>query len=165
MDEAILGYWRVRSIDMVEEKAVSLIAGLGGEIVEFTSDGKYVVWGDPRRPATYLCRTFTRKGRAALDMWIEGLEPLTTRCIYRVDGSDLLICIAGDSKPRPKEPKRDDARLWCLMSFERSGPPPKRRRAKPRKLLEPGSLIPKELFGKRRPKRGKAEGADGNAHP
>ncbi|HJZ59561.1 MAG TPA: hypothetical protein VKE74_31745 [Gemmataceae bacterium] len=156
MDEIIVGFWRVRSIDMVEDRAVSLVGGLPGEIVEFTSDGRYVLWGDPSRPSTSCCRTFRWKGRSALDVWIEGLEALTTRCIYQVEGPNLLVCIAGDSQPRPAEMKRKDARLWCLMSLERSEPPPKRRRAKSRKLLEPGRFIPKGLFGKPRAKRRKS---------
>jgi hypothetical protein len=157
MDEQLVGFWRVRSLDMIEDRAVQLIAGAGqiGESVEFTASGKYVMWADPRRPATSRCRSFRRGGVSALDIWIEGLERLRTRCIYQVDGRHLHICIAGDSGRRPTEIMRDDERLWCVMACERCDPPPKMRRAKPRRLLEPGHFIPKGLFGKPRAKRRK----------
>jgi hypothetical protein len=156
MDAAILGYWRVRSIDMVENRAVTLIGGRSGEIVEFAADGRYVLWGDPHRPTkSSHFRTFVRKQRRALDVWIKDLEPLTTHCIYDIDGLNLAICIAGDSRARPTEPKRDDNRPWCMMHLARCEPPPKVRRRKPRKLLEPGRLIPKGFLDDIRPKRRK----------
>jgi hypothetical protein len=153
MDKQLLGFWRIRALDMVEDRAVRLIGGLPDQIVEFTAKGEYVQWADPRRPARSRCRSFTRKGIQALDVWIERLEALTTHCIYQVDGSNLQICIAGDSGSRPKEIRQDDERLWCVLSCERSEPPPKMRPAKPRKLLPPGSFIPRGLFVKPRTKR------------
>jgi hypothetical protein len=155
MDKQLLGFWRVRSLDMIEDRAVRLIAGLPDQVVEFTAPGNYVVWADPRRPARYRCRSFMRKGIRALDVWIEGLEPLRTHCIYHVDGSHLQIGIAGDSGSRPTELRRDDERLWCVLSCERCEPPPRARPARPRKLLQPGRLIPRGMFGKPRTGRGR----------
>jgi hypothetical protein len=163
MDQELVGFWRVRAFDMIEDVAVQLIAFEVGERVEFAAIGKYVMWADPRRPATYRCRSFRRRGVSALDIWVEGLERQRSRCIYQVDGPRLHICIAGNRLDsarrlrarRPTEIKRDDERLWCVMTCERCDPPPKVRPAKPRKLLEPGHFIPKGFFAKPRAKRRK----------
>lgn len=147
MDESLIGFWRVRSFSMAEGKVYTLLAGGEGEIIEFTRGGEYVAWGDPRRPMRYHYRTFIENGFPALDNWIEGLEPLATRCIYRVDGTTLEVCIVGkEGGSRPTKFKRDDRRLWCLMYLDRSDPPPRRKPATPKKLLEPGKLIPTYLL-------------------
>lgn len=147
MTESLSGWWKVSAVDMVRKRAVRLIGGLPGEVVEFTTDNRYVVWDDagPLTGSSKFRHT-TEGGFLALDIWIPGLEALTTRCIYRTTTDALELCIAGDSGPRPTEFKRDDERLWCLVFFSRCEKPVVRARRR-RSLLRPGKLIPDELLG------------------
>jgi hypothetical protein len=85
-----------------------------------------------------------------LDIWITGLESLVARCVYKVSGSQLVICIAGNYGERPTEIRRDDERLWCVITSEKTELP-KRQKSRPSEpLLEPGSLIPQAFLNKRR---------------
>ncbi len=148
MDDALIGCWRVTGSDMVVGRSVRLIGGLLGEFGEFTADGRYRVDLADRRPLDSRYRTSATAETMDLDIWIEGLETLGAHCIYRIDGDTLAVCIAGDSRPRPTELRRDDGRLWCVMIFERSVPPKRRRSARSELLLEPGSLIQKAFLKK-----------------
>jgi hypothetical protein len=145
MDQRLLGFWSVRSIDMVPDRCVGLIGGLPGELVEFTSDDTYVVWGDPSRPHTTIqhCRWHEKTDPPEVDIWISGLESLAAKCVYRFDEEALVIGIAGNAGPRPTDIRRDDDRLWCVVTLDRwHGPPPAKRRRRRRPLLKRGSLIP-----------------------
>jgi hypothetical protein len=145
MDQAIIGHWRICSITGPERETKRMVGGLAGEIVEFTSNREYVLWRDPDDPSRSQCQTFDENGVAALDTWIPGLKGITAHCIYRVNASGQLeICFAGNSSTRPSEFRPDDERSWCLMLLERSEPPPKPRKTTRRRLLEPGSFIPKD---------------------
>lgn len=144
MDTLLIGLWSVRGIDMVPDRAASLIGGLPGEVVEFTADGRYVVWGDPSAPdrtaSRYRCHDTDPPG---LDVWIPGLESLVRRCVYQVDGAVAQVCIAGDSRGRPAAVRRDDSRIWGVVTLYRwAGLPPTKRRKRRQPLLRPGKLIP-----------------------
>ena len=143
MDRRLVGFWRIDTIDMVPDRAVQLIGGLLNEIVEFTDNDRYVLWGDPSDPRKINCR-FLDTDPPAMDFWIRGLESLGSKCLLDIQDSRLKICIAGDSGERPTEIRRDDELLWCVMSLERwNGPRPvKTKRRKRRPLLKPGRLIP-----------------------
>ena len=142
MDENLIGYWRVLATDMIADRAVTLIGGLPGECVEFTSNGLYRVGIEAPPPSEYHYRTSVSNSLGELDAWIKGLEPLTARCLYGVSDDELKICIAGDSKDRPTELRRDDEQLWCIMTLKHTEPtkPSKPRRERP--LLKPSSFIP-----------------------
>ncbi len=144
LDSQLLGLWLVKSIEMEPEKAVALIGGLPDELVEFTDQGEYVIWGEPTDPHKRVSRCRCHPTNPpGLDVWIPGLEPLTAQCIYKVDGNELVICIAGNAGKRPSEIRRDDQKPWCLVQLERwTGPRPKKVRRKRKPLLEPGKFIP-----------------------
>ena len=128
MDPALVGCWRVVGIDPVGESAVKFLAGLPadlvGDLVEFLDAGCCVTDAASGRPrAVYLCRTFRRGWLACLDVRSAGPPPRVTRCVYRVDGDRLSICMAGDHGPRPRAVRRDEQRLWCVMTLARSERP------------------------------------------
>ena len=154
MDQAIIGYWRICSIDRPERDMKRMVGGLPGEIVEFTTDRQYVLWRDPDDPGQSHCQTFDDHGATTLDVWIEGLKSIAAHCIYRLNNAGQLeICFAGNSSLRPTEFVRDDERSWCLMVLEGCEAPVKPRTSKPQKLLEAGSFIPKDWIKKPQPKR------------
>jgi hypothetical protein len=147
-DSALIGCWRIKAFDAVADRMLYEIGGRPGEYVEFTKTGKYVwdLTGD-RLDSQYRAARSGDVGQ--LDVWTKGLEPLARKCIYRIEGDVLTICIAGsrDGK-RPSALRRHDARLWCVKTLERCERPQRRRkRGRPKQLLERGSFIPKELFG------------------
>jgi len=128
IDPSLPGCWRVLSIDMIAGKTVSLIGGLPDEYVEFTDDGRYRVDLLDRRPAESRFRVVPSESENGLDVWLEGLESLVAQCIYRIDGDDLIVCVAGNHGPRPTEIRRDDGKLWCVIQLTRSQSPNRRRR-------------------------------------
>jgi hypothetical protein len=93
-------------------------------------------------------RTLEENGQAALNAWAEGLYGLMSLCIYRFQGGILEVCVAGDRPPRPTAFRRDDERLWCLVSLERGDAPRKERRPNRRPSPEPGSFIPTDWVKK-----------------
>jgi hypothetical protein len=137
VDDPLIGCWLVKSTDMIPDRAVSLIGGLPGEYVEFTADGRYRAGLADRRPAESRYRTIPNADTSQLDIWIVGLEPLCARCLFRIAGDSLTICIAGNSGERPTEVRRDDRRLWCVMSLERSERPKRRRSGRTTRQPEP----------------------------
>ena len=142
MDKELLGCWRVVNTDMVVGRAVRLIGGLPGEYVEFTGNGLYRLDIERPNPSECHCRTSTSGRLGELDVWIKGLEPLTTRCLYQIADDGLEICISGDSRERPTELRRDDERLWCLMTLKRAEPPKPYKSGREMPLLKPGKFIP-----------------------
>lgn len=142
MDIRLGGFWSVRTIDMVPNRAVRLIGGLVGELVEFTADGHYILWGDPADPdrGEKLFR-WHDSDPPGLDIWIPGLEPLANQCLCRIAEDEMQICVSGDSRPRPTEIRRDDRKLWCVYSFVRWGRPAPIERRRRKKVLHPGRPI------------------------
>ena len=120
MDPALVGCWRIVGFDR-GKRAVTLRVGLPGDLVEFFGGGGCCVADAasdrPRR--VYLCRTFRRGGLACLDFRSTGLPSRVMRCVYRVDGDRLSICMAGDHGPRPRAVRRDGEQLWCVMTLAR----------------------------------------------
>jgi hypothetical protein len=141
-DSRLLGYWRVRTVDRKDCRMMRMLLAEPGDVVEFTTDSYLVWWGEPDDPLPMHCRTLEENGQAAMNAWTEGLYGLMSLCIYRIHDDILEICVAGDNPPRPTAFRRDDERLWYLVSLERSEAPKKKRRSKKRPLLEPGSFIP-----------------------
>ena len=108
-----------------------------------------VWWGDLDDPLPQHCRTLEENGFQAMNAWTEGLYGLMSLCIYRIQDGILEICVAGDKPPRPTEFRRDDERLWCMLSLERGEAPKKKKgRSKRGPLLEPGSFIPTDWLKK-----------------
>lgn len=118
-DSELLGHWRVLSIDMIDGKTVSLIGGLPDEIVEFTDDGRYRVDIKHRNPAESRYCAVASPTNSDLDVWSEGLESLVSRCLYRIEGNELTVCVAGNHRSRPTEIRRDDDQLWCVIQLAR----------------------------------------------
>lgn len=141
-DPALLGSWRVMSTDMILGKTVSLIGGLPGEYVEFTPDGRYRVDLLDRRPSESRYSAVVSEPDSSLDVWNVGLESLVAQCIYQIDRDRLTVCVAGNHRQRPTEIRRDDDKLWCVITFTRAAPPKRRKRVKSEPLLKNGSLIP-----------------------
>ncbi len=120
-----------------------------GDILEFTPDSYLIWWGDPDDPLSMHCRTLEENGIQAMNAWTEGLYGLMSLCIYRIQDGILEICVAGDKPPRPTEFRRDDDRLWCMLTLEPSEAPKKKKgRSKKRPLLEPGTFIPTDWLKK-----------------
>jgi hypothetical protein len=118
------GFWQVAHVDMVSDRAVSSVAGTPGELVEFRTDGRYVVWGDPAEPEPlrYVLRLLDTEP-PSLDIGMAGLPK--SQCIYCVAGDELRLCVAGDHGPRPTDIRRDDTRLWLVKTHVRwRGDPP-----------------------------------------
>ncbi|MFO0909049.1 MAG: hypothetical protein U0794_11990 [Isosphaeraceae bacterium] len=159
--DALLGFWKVQSIEAPEGRTVMLIGVLPGRIGEYRADGHFVNWSEPRRISETRYQAHLEDGRMALDHWIEGLEPLVRRCVYELEGNILRICVPGAEGPRPTHVVFDPDRVWCVITLKRCDPPKPRKPAKPKPLLEPGSLIPKylvaDLPGARASKESKAK--------
>jgi hypothetical protein len=147
MDESVLGFWRVQSVDRPEIK-FKLFYLTADEIVEFTADGFLVSWDDPSEPRRYHCRTFRENDAAAMNVWSDGFYHLKSHCIYRFGEALLELCVSGNNCPRPSEFKRDDQRETSVLVLQRCDPPKKRRTRKKRKLLENGGFIPPEWLKK-----------------
>src|SRR5690242_12418899 len=94
MGSPLVGLWSVQGVDMIPDCVASLIGGLPGQLVEFTADGRYIVWGEPTDPdptvSRYCCHATDPAG---LDVWIPGLESLVRKCVYRHDGAEARLCI------------------------------------------------------------------------
>jgi hypothetical protein len=142
VEDDIIGFWRVTSVDMIEGVTVSILPGLAGEIVEFSSEGEYILH-IPGRSRASRCRFLDEPDFVAFDTWIVGLEGLVTRSIARRNDNLLSVCIAGNYGHRPTELRRDDAKLWVMKEFERVERPVKKPK-EPRK--RPPGLIPKGLL-------------------
>lgn len=131
-------------MDMIEGEVVSSLGGLDGDIVEFSAAGKYIVYVDGRK-LDCQCK-FARKGAFdCFETWIVGLKDLVTRAIYKREGDCLVVCIAGNYGPFPTALRRDDAKLWIIMKFEKTEPPRIRKKAKKTKK-RPQGLIPDGLL-------------------
>ena len=154
MDPELIGVWVIRDVDMIEDTVVSTLAGLPGEHVEFTADGRYVVDLKQKNPCDYLCRTLqSNEGHPAFDTWIENMDGVT-ESIYQIEGNALTICTAGDEKKRPTKLIRNDKKRWCMMVLERAEHPKRKyRRGKTGVTLKRGSLIPAEFKMKKKKKK------------
>jgi len=148
MDEKLIGCWRVKSTEMVENRVVSLIGGLPGEYVEFTADGRYRVDIKDESAGSSCYKVLNAQETNELDIWIASLARLVARCIYEIHGDTLIICIAGNYGTRPDVIRRDDDLLWCIVTMERAKRPKSRRPRRVPPLLEPGSLIPTEFLSR-----------------
>lgn len=145
METGLIGCWYVSAIDMPNQ-CIELIAGVPGEHVEFTADGRYRSGLERRTPSDYCYRAKMGSNLGELDIWQDELpRQFGAQCVYRIIGDILAICIAGNNGKRPTDLRRDDSRLWCVMTYQRAERPPKRGAGR-KKLLEPGSLMPKPLF-------------------
>ena len=135
MEDEIFGFWRIVSIDMIAGHAVHLIGGNPGEFAEFTSQGTYLFgarrqFAQGRKPALH-CRFETKFSQeiSQLDIWIPSLKALVCRCVYRVEQNRLTICVAGDHGERPTEIRRDDERLWCVITMKKAKLPQSRKQS------------------------------------
>jgi len=147
-DPQLVGWWKVESIKM-PKKVLGLIAGSPGERVCFSEAGHYYVFPDD--DDTERFRTRVAQPYRELDIWIRGLEPLTSLCIYTIDDDVLTITVAGRpllGNPRkikrPTEMRMDERLNWAVVEMKRCKPP-KRRRPKKGQTgwkLKPGRLIP-----------------------
>lgn len=145
VETGLIGCWHVIAIDM-PNRSIQLIAGVPGEHVEFTADGKYLSGLERPTPADYRFRAKMESNLGELDIWQDELpREFGAECVYRIVGDTLSICIAGNHGKRPTDLCRDDSRLWCVMTFQRAERPRKRRAGQREKLLEPGSLVPRPL--------------------
>jgi hypothetical protein len=133
------GFWRVDAIDMIHGPVVRLIGGVPGELIEFTADDRMVIWRGGRATPPARVRHAPDAESPGLDIWTDGLESFVARCVYRVEGDLLRICVAGNSGVRPAAIMRDDERLWCVMTLSRSRAP--RRRVVPRTFSGEGATL------------------------
>lgn len=125
--QAIEGWWKAEAFDGTEGKSLSVIAGLLGEIVFFSDDGIFDVHLVTEGGYRYHCIDLGVV--SGLDIWIEGLEPLTTKAIYEIEGSKMRICVAGrpigadGDLERPDAIRRHDPENWVVQSYSRTEAP------------------------------------------
>lgn len=146
-DPQLIGWWKVQSIVMPEGKTLGLIGGLPGERVCFSETGHYNVFPDDDDTQCFRCRN--SHPFRELDIWIQGLEPLTSYCVYTIDGDVLKITVAGrplggDPKAitRPTDMGMDKQRNWALIEMKRCKAPRTRGKKQPGWNLKPGRFIP-----------------------
>lgn len=127
MDEQLIGWWKVQSISMPERKVLSLIGGLPGERVGFSDSGHYLI--GPQAGNAQLYRTAPSEPYPHLDIWIQGLESLTSLCIYSIEAHQLTITVAGRPSRytqailRPSEMRMDELLNWAVVEMVRCRPP------------------------------------------
>lgn len=148
-DPQLVGWWKVQSIAMPEGKTLGLIGGLPGERVYFSEAGHYKVFPGDDGIQQFRCRL--AQPYRELDIWIRGLEPFTSLCLYTIDEEFLRITVAGhplgvnaNKIKRPTEMRMNQRRNWALISMKRCKPPKRQGSTRTRTgwRLKPGRLIP-----------------------
>ena len=127
------------STDMMVGKTVSLIGGMPGEHVEFTSDGRYRVDLMVRRPPESRFSVALSEPDSALNVWIDGIDSFVAQCLYQIRGDTLMVCVAGNHRERPAEIRRDDGKLWCVIRFSRAERPKRLPRSQSEPIPKHGS--------------------------
>ena len=153
LDAQLVGWWRVQSIEMPEGKTLGLIGGGPGERVSFSKAGHYIVFPDVGGTQRFRCRV--AEPYSELDIWIKGLEPLVSLCLYAIENDVLTITVAGlplgsngsDIK-RPTAMRMDKRRNWAVIKMKRCKPPQPRGKKRTGWKLKPGSLIPEGFLDK-----------------
>jgi hypothetical protein len=154
VDPLLIGWWKVQSIVM-PNKTLGLVAGSVGERVCFSELGRYRVY--PAKAAEY-CRCSVARPYSELDIWIQGLEPLASLCLYTINDDVLKITVAGrplggnpDLIKRPSAMRMDEKRNWAFITMKRCEPPKRRTSPASKRSgvnLKPGRLIPRGFLDK-----------------
>ena len=134
---------------MPEGKALGLIGGSPGKRVCFSEAGHYNIFPDDDDTQRFLSRV--AQPYRELDIWIRGLEPLTSLCLYTIDDNVLRITVAGrplGGNPknirRPIEMRMDEQLNWAVIIMKRCKPPKRRgsKSGQPGWKLKPGRFVP-----------------------
>ena len=120
---SLIGYWKLKSCDAIPNVVVTGIATSYDGVMEFTKNGRYVVYDEDDFPSTYLYHC-DDSSPPKLEIWMAGW-PDKTNCLYRLKGQVLQICAAFNHGPHPTDIHRNDQSLWGIFEFERyDGPLP-----------------------------------------
>ena len=136
MDHALVGWWRVTSIQYTADRQWTLLGRKLGERVEFTAKGQFRREDDWTGGCRYRCVSGKPAG---LDLYAPGLMDISSICIYQIDGDTLTVCIAADRRPRPKAIRADRSWRWSMVTLERceAPPAPPAHRQSPKRFPEP----------------------------